>query len=83
MHKCMYKYDVKDFYGLLMAFCGVDVVCRGRLLRICPADMIDEAVERGYIYECGYCEGSDGRDEDIQYRITPEGKKARDGYRGR
>ena len=79
----MYKYDEKDFYKLLMAFCGEDVVCRGRLLRICPEDMINEAVARGYIYECDYCEGSDGREKDIQYCISPEGKEARDGHRGR
>ena len=83
MYKGMYKYDEKEFYKLLMAFCGADVVCRGRLLKIYPTAMIDEAVARGYIYECGYCEGSDGRAEDIQYRITPEGREARDGYRGR
>ena len=77
------KYDVNDFYEFLMMFCGVDVVCRGRLLKNNPEAEIDEAVARGYIYECGYCEGSDGRDEDIQYRITPEGREARDGHRGR
>lgn len=72
----MYKYDEKDFYNLLMAFCGVDIVCRGRLLRICPEDMINEAVARGYIYEYGYCEGSDGREKDIQYRYNTQGKRS-------
>ena len=79
MYKGMYKYDEKEFYKLLMAFCGADVVCRGRLLRICPADMIDEAVARGYIYQCG---GFGGRTTDIQYRITLSGKAVRDAYRG-
>ena len=29
------------------------------------------------------CDGSDGREKDIQYRITPKGREARDGHRGR
>ena len=42
-------------------------------------DMIDEAVARGYIYQCGPV-GVSGRESDIQYCITSTGKAVRDGH---
>lgn len=64
---------------MLILFSKGNRVSRGYLERRFPMDMIDEAVARGYIYQCGPV-GVSGRESDIQYCITSTGKAVRDGH---
>ena len=64
---------MNKFYGFLMEFSRGTTPCREHLIKRYSSEMITEALEKGYIFECGKNEYND-----IKYSITELGKKVRD-----
>ena len=61
------------FYGMLMQFTQGTTPCRKHLIRHYSAELIDEAVELGYIVQIRTNETGDP-----VYAITDKGKELRD-----
>ena len=72
--------DNRKFDPVLLFFERRKGICRSFFERKNLAELLDEAVRRGYVYANGYSRGSDGRKGDTLYFITDEGIVVRNSY---